>query len=70
MRVELLAKIIASVLPGQRLLAVLAPLHPGGEVEQGEELGGAEVGDGEEVALGHVPIGLGRGRQPNWQEGV
>ena len=39
-------------LAGERLVGVVAPLHAGGEIEDGEQLGAGEVGDGEEVTWG------------------
>ena len=50
MRVELLAKIIPSVLPASGFSRYSPRFIRGGEVEQGEELGAGEVGDREEVA--------------------
>ena len=49
MRVLLLAKIIPSVLPASGLSVRVAPLHAGGEIEDGKQLGAGEVGDGEKV---------------------
>src|SRR5690606_35089351 len=52
---------------GERLFLIISPLHPGGEVENGMELVAGEVGDGEEVALGHAGGARGVGGRSYWQ---
>ena len=71
-RVELLAKIIPSVLPSEWLVAIVPALHPGRQIEDGEQLGLAEVGNRQEVTAGthnKSPEGVCPGRHPERSEG-
>ena len=59
-RVLVFMKIIATARPsrnGVRDAPLLRVLELGGEVEQGDDLGGREVVDGEEAATGEVELG-------------